>query len=257
MFIQLVICTLLLLFLYVSFKKQYIRFMLKKEKKGLLINKVNLLLLSILTFPHQKIKIYRSLEEEEEFPITNKEIRELLKIVYQKNPLAVLGVKKIFIRQRNIDERGGIRASYTPKGFFNGEILLLPFQIDENGHYLHGYTSKKDGEANFLYADKELTRMAIINSFLHELGHHYRYNMTGELIGDHVEEYCDHFSTQLGKELNLSPGVKVEEELVEQYDQKVRKEQLKQLREETQRQQKRIKELEFLVQQKEGQQQMI
>lgn len=195
-------------FLYYCSIKLFRHYLFKKEWKGIKLNRLDFFILSIVSIFPKKTIIKRQMGEGIEFPLTNEEIRILLTAIQQKYPLAVIGIEKIYIRKRPDNQRIGVRGSYFPNfHFLSGDIHLYAFPIDNQSNFLHGYTSEDRREAFFIPASKELTKFAAINTFLHEIAHHYWFNKTGELNGEHVEKFCDNYAMKLANELDVSSGI--------------------------------------------------
>ncbi|MDE3838047.1 hypothetical protein C0966_01430 [Bacillus methanolicus] len=175
--------------------------------------KIHFLLVSLLSFifgSHRSINIIKKLPKNIECPISKDEIEYILREVYKKYPLSIIGIERILIIERPSYLNEGVRGSYRPTGFLKGEICLFGFSY-ENGIYYHGFG---DGT---LQADEQITKYAVINTLLHELGHHLRYVTLGDLHGQEVEKYCDDFAMALALEFNFTPGILEEERLVEEY----------------------------------------
>ncbi|EIJ81787.1 hypothetical protein PB1_02570 [Bacillus methanolicus PB1] len=186
------------------------KYAVNQVRRGKKIQYLLVFPLSFIFGSHRQIHILKKLPENLDCPISKNEIKFILREVYKKYPLSIIGIERIFIMERPPYLNECVRGSYRPTGFLKGEICLFGFSY-ENGIYYHGF-----GESTF-WADEQITKYAVINTLLHELGHHLRYVTLGDLHGQEVEKYCDDFATALALEFNLTPGILEEERLVEEY----------------------------------------
>jgi hypothetical protein len=219
-----------------------------KVKNGKKLNKIEVFLLSQLCGSPRKMVIRNELKDHSAVrcPLTVQEIRSIVKALYKKCPLTVIGIKSIRIVERPSDLKESVRGIYaTNCQVLNGDIYLYPFLYDD-GFYYHKIYIKETGDERSYKADEQLTKYSMINTLLHEIGHHFRFATTGDLHGDEVEEYCDQFSTKWAQQLNLTPGVEQTEKMVMEYE-------LNQLRKQRKAYEERLKELKRLLEEKKKQ----
>ena len=207
----------IIIIIWLNAKRLFTSFLFKKEWKGLPFNKRDYFLMSLFSVMPEKTAIIRKMSANSHFPLSDEEIRNVLQKAWEKCPLSTIGIHHIYITDRPIDMRLGVRGSYRPiPGGLSGDIYLYAYPKDEKGRYLHGYTVEGSTSGYYIPVDEQLTKLTNINTLLHEMGHHYFYNKTRMLNGDEAEYFCDQFSTKMAKELHLTPGLKaVEEEIQE------------------------------------------
>lgn len=219
---------------------------ISKVKQGKKLSRIDILFLSLLYGSPRKIVISNELKDNSNvhYPLTEQEIRSVINSLYQKCPLAVMGIKSIHIVQRPIDLKKSIVGAYfTNSEVLNGAIHLYPLTYID-GLYLHNFFNKETGSTSQRKADEQLTKYSLIHTLLHEIGHHFRFAINGDLHGDEVEKYCDQFAAKWTKELNLTPGIEQTRKMIQEFE-------LNQLRKQIKAYEERLKELDRLLEEKE------